>query len=219
MEQISSGIVLIMATSGWIEGEGIIGREEIKPRQICQPDEQSFSAGLPFSRIVKVFSPGNHEQVLRPSNASKIKGNKKKYDEDSKCKFTWWSMAVDEHVLSIIKENVRSGGDVFEIYDRDTTNKSRYGTKRLTLNFDDVVAKYEQCAEKKSEIRVLGSYKYKKELMHAFVISPVDEPRFANHPLVGVNENLKWPQNGFALEKNAPGNYTYYPWSVIEFDH
>ncbi|XP_053401948.1 uncharacterized protein LOC128557760 [Mercenaria mercenaria] len=208
-----------------IKTRGINGSNEtIHPKRIWIPLEYTGTGhfNIPFTKVQKAVTEGNKMKIVGDGNNGHcFKGNKKQYDEKKAKRFSWFSVFIEDETLTEIDERrgpLQDAGNLF------CQGQSRYGTELFIVDFDEIIQAYETCCKGKAEISVLGTYEYRREVMHAYVIAPEGARVFEDHPRVATRT-----EGGFAWHNNLqekettltspePGKYSWKTFSTIEWD-
>ncbi|KAK3611504.1 hypothetical protein CHS0354_016437 [Potamilus streckersoni] len=115
-----------------------------------------------------------------------------------------------------IKDEVPLGQESAPIYE----GGSRYGTNLFIEELDKLIQTYEESIEGDSEIRVLSTFEYGREVQHALVVVPNNDIRFQSHYLVA-----KWDSDGNYIWLEQPcvkhnnHGYTWHPFSTVKWNN
>ncbi|XP_055502998.1 uncharacterized protein LOC129704121 [Leucoraja erinacea] len=111
--------------------------------------------------------------------------------------FSWWSLEISENekereknkYQEIIEANGWPSDTIHQFFNSPPfQEESRYGNFKFTYDMESLFEMYENsvCGGRRAEFRVLGTFTYKQEVMHAVVVCPSDvAPLFSSCPLVG----------------------------------
>ncbi|XP_032889954.1 uncharacterized protein LOC116981214 [Amblyraja radiata] len=112
--------------------------------------------------------------------------------------FSWWSPEISENekereknkYKQIIEANARPSDTIHHFFNSPPfQEESRYGNFKFTYDMKSLFEMYENsvCGGRRAEFRVLGTFKYKQEVMHAVVVCPPSDvvPLFSRCPPVG----------------------------------
>ncbi|XP_053401946.1 uncharacterized protein LOC128557758 [Mercenaria mercenaria] len=205
-----------------IRTQGISGEEICCPKGIWTPAEyrglEHFN--IPFTKVQKAVTEDNKIIIVGDGNNVQFKGNKKQYDSNINARFSWFSVFINDETLAEIAEKrgpQQERGDLF------LPGRSRYGTEVFTVDFDKIIQEYETCCNGKARISILGTYVYRREVMHAYVIAPEgffgDHPRVATRTDDGIftwNDNLQDRET--ILTSPEQGRYNWKTFSTIAWD-
>lgn len=206
-----------------VKGKAISGPEEINPARLTFPndilphkvDYKPYEVDIPFTYIQK-------DVVLavkrRMQSDGRLTGSRKIYDKiDRKKKtatFSWWSVYLDETALSIVNQKRNEKNWIINEYFEGT---SMYGGNRLILPLNKLMEVYRDKSGKVPVVRILGTFQYRNEWMHAFVITPSDDKTFQNHPEAArFNKTLEWYSNLPVIANN--GEYKWKAFSIATWD-
>lgn len=207
------------------------GTEHIYPGKIKDWDYREkfndLSKSIPFTDI-------HHDTSLRVKGliqtSGGFKGGDKKYEEDMgrdiTGSFSWWSVNIAEADLQrIINDNNLAGKETADVFE---PRKSRYGQQRFVIGLNTMIRAYATRCASPAEIRILGTFKYKREVMHALVIAPQRDKIFQTKPLLARFTNPEDQTDGegeIFLEANpiltysGEGQYNWTNFSTITWDN
>ncbi|XP_078079156.1 uncharacterized protein LOC144500316 [Mustelus asterias] len=162
-------------------------------------------AKFPITNLIHVTDSKGVRGIL--ADQSLKKANMKQVGENLKLQFSWWSVQVNqeemEKELKIRRQAVTkqlrqtmegvSAQDVGSLRDSlleqfisspAFLEVSNYGNFKFTYKIDDLIGEYKKsvCKGKDPEFRVLGTFKYNIEIMHAVVVHPPGVKTFERCP-------------------------------------
>ncbi|XP_078268932.1 uncharacterized protein LOC144600917 [Rhinoraja longicauda] len=144
--------------------------------------------------------------------------------------FSWWSFEIAEdekarerrNYQEIINTNALPSDKIHQFFNSPPfQEESRHGNFKFTYDVKSLMAMYESsvCGGGKAELRVLGTFTYKQEVMHAVVVCPSDVAPLFNHcPLVASDDQaaVSKSDQGWTWRPDST-RVVYKPWS--RWDH
>uniref|UniRef100_UPI00398EEE7B uncharacterized protein n=1 Tax=Pristiophorus japonicus TaxID=55135 RepID=UPI00398EEE7B len=148
--------------------------------------------------------------------------------------FSWWSFEIDQgekerernRYREIIYKNLNMKETLLSEFFNSPAfqDESRYGNFKLTYDIQTLIETYKSsvCDGQQPEFRVLGTFRYKQEIMHAVVVHPPDVSLFQDYPAVpnGPESDavVSVSDQGWKWRPESTGNQlTYRRWDHVSF--
>ncbi|XP_072095788.1 uncharacterized protein [Mobula birostris] len=176
--------------SEWHEtGSGRVGGESFYPRVHlrCENWDTNYKATPDYTLLDidetdrPTFQPTQLSHVTTFNAAKEIFSRGrftsrkwKQIGENVKEYFSWWSFEIDQLEIERERNKYQNTDILLHCFSSPAFQRgSRYGNFKFTYDISSLMDMYQGsvCAGQPPEVRVLGTFRYKQEVMHAVVVS------------------------------------------------
>ena len=168
-----------------------------------------------------------------------FRGGKKKINEDEnghdiEAEFSWWSPKFSEIEIDHVRDTLRAAIEPFPGKENDKEvvvsqfakshafmpSSTRYGNSYFKYGFDTLCQHYvenyrEISAQSSIQFKILGTYVYKQEIMHAVLVCSDEDEQFSNYPNVAVmatdDDENDDGNNEEVVTREDDGNWVWKP--------
>lgn len=190
---------------------------------------------IPLADLAHFTKPERAHDII---DVGGFKGGMKKINEehgdDIEAELSWWSPKFSGSEIDHVRDTLRAAIEPFVAAGKDIEqvvsqfakshafmpSSTRYGNSYFKYGFDTLrqhyVENYREISEQSSiQFKILGTYVYKQEIMHAVLVCSDGDVQFSNYPNVAVmatdDDENDDGNNEEVVTREDDGNWVWKP--------
>lgn len=185
---------------------------------------------IPLADLAHFTTPEKADDIIDNGG---FMGGMKKINEDERrhvieAELSWWSPKFSGSEIDHVRDTLRAAIEPFVAAEKDIEqvvsqfakshafmpSSTRYGSSYFKYGFDTLcqhyVEKYRKIGENSIQFKILGTYVYKQEIMHAVLVCSDEDKQFSNYPNVADDDNDDGNNEG-VVTRDYDGNWVWKP--------
>ena len=186
---------------------------------------------IPSADLAHFTEPERADDIIDDGG---FRGGKKKINEehggDIEAELSWWSPKFSGSEIDRVRGTLRAAIELFVAAEKDIEevvsqfakshafmpSKTRYGNSYFKYGFDTLcqhyAENYREIGKQSSiQFKILGTYVYKLEIMHAVLVCSDEDEQFSNYPNVAVMATDDDGNNEEVVTRDDDGNWVWKP--------